>query len=145
MNTQKFLLSLALIVTLIWGTWLLISEVGELMNGQNRRTVTQIDTTYITRTDTITIKARPKVIYRYDTLLLTPPFTATLDTAIGKRIWKADYHFPEHSLEISSSGIDTSLILVQPLPECPSRTSDIGIGFLAGTALGFAISIAIGK
>ena len=63
---------------------------------------TTIDTAVIDiKFDTIYFEAEPEIIYRQDTLILTPPFSALIDTVIEKDTVRIRYAFPENSATVT--------------------------------------------
>jgi len=68
-------------------------------NKINTQYITNIDTIYKLRIDTINIKSKAKVIYKHDTIYTTRAFDAQLDTNLNNNIIKINYSFPENTFK----------------------------------------------
>jgi hypothetical protein len=63
----------------------------------------------VLRTDTITVipepiiieKIAPKLVYRSDTVIVTRPFTATVDTVFNTDTIRVRYDYPENEMQLA--------------------------------------------
>jgi hypothetical protein len=90
----------------ILGILVTMFTLGRCSKVCEKQVVTQIktktDTAYIVKKSEpiIMTKFIPKLIYKSDTVIVTKPFTAIVDTIILKDTVKARYDFPENSFDL---------------------------------------------
>ena len=104
----------------------------------------------IHRIDTVTVvkpfeklvvrRAKPKIIYRRDTIFQTAPFVASLDTILQRDTISLLYQYPENLLDFSISSIpDTYRIpkFVYSLEKRKEKWWEKPVIFVVGTTFGF--------
>lgn len=112
-------------------------------------TVTVRDTVVVERPRTVIRVVQAPAIVRVDTLrdtvLQTPPFTATLDTVIQRDTINASYSFPEHRFDLTLRPRPDSIIFRTMVINSESirrsswweTTGWIGLGLAAGLVTGY--------
>ena len=56
--------------------------------------------------------AKPKIIYRHDTIIQTPPFFAIVDTIIEKDTLRAEFTFPENNFSLNYHSQSDSILTI---------------------------------
>lgn len=116
-----------------------------------------VDRPIILPPDTIeVVKYRAKIVYRdiyvhdtlVDTLIVTRPFTAIMDTSVGCNHVKLEYMFPENefvNLRVTTcpdTVIVSDTVIRQTITATPTFWDDIkniGIGFVGGFIVGSVV------
>ncbi|MFN3307305.1 MAG: hypothetical protein ACK42Z_09000 [Candidatus Kapaibacteriota bacterium] len=136
MNTNKFLVAVSLVLTII-----------VLMQYLNKH---QCPNYKLVRVDTVQIvkvvekvqiqKAKPRIIYKHDTIYQSSGFIAQLDTVIQKDTVKASYEFPQNLMSIEISRANDTLrvpTFQYSLQKKKSTWLEYATPFFIGTAVGF--------
>lgn len=100
---------------------LLIAALGLLLilNFNNKTNDTKLshhtrkDTVYQITSDTFYIQKKADILYLSDTVYMTKPFIASLDTNDGGRILRAEFSFPDNRFTVYHRSIDTNKIIIE--------------------------------
>lgn len=87
-------------------------------------------------------KAKPKIIYKHDTIYQTKGFVAHLDTIIQKDTIKASYEFPENYLDLQIMRSSDTFRLPSfrfTLQKEKKTWLDYAPAFIIGTVVGFVL------
>jgi hypothetical protein len=74
---------------------------------------TRKDTVYQITADTVYIQKKADIKYLSDTVYMTKPFIASIDTNDGGRILRAEFSFPENRFTVYHRSIDTNKITIE--------------------------------
>ncbi len=87
-------------------------------------------------------KAKPKIIYRYDTIVKTSPFVVNFDTIVNKDTISVSYKFPENSLDFSVLPFPDTIYIpkfVYSFEKKKERWWEKPVVFLFGATLGYVL------
>lgn len=94
----------------------------------------KIDTIFELKIDTLFIEKKAKIIYKKDTIILTKPFNAEIDTTIKNNLIKINYSFPENIIKFNLVRQD-SLITLHKIKLIKENKKECFIyGYLTGIA-----------
>jgi hypothetical protein len=94
----------------------------------------KIDTIFELKTDTLFIEKKAKIIYKKDTIILTKPFDAEIDTTIKNNLVKINYSFPENIIKFNLIRQD-SLITLHKIKVIKQNQKECFLyGYLTGIA-----------
>jgi hypothetical protein len=106
----------------------------------------------ILKIDTITLvkpvekvvirRAKPKIIFRRDTIIQTHPFVVSIDTAVQRDTISLQYRYPENILDLSISSVpDTFKVpkIVYSFDKKKERWWEKPAIFVLGTAFGYLL------
>lgn len=69
--------------------------------------INKIDTIITIKYDTVYFVKKAKIKYIKDTIIMTKPFVANIDTNINNKIIKIDYSFPENTFKFNMTQQDS--------------------------------------
>ncbi len=93
-----------------------------------------VDTIFELKIDTLFIKKKAKIIYMKDTIILTKPFDAEIDTTINNNLIKINYSFPENIIKFNLIRQD-SLITLHRIKVIKENKKECFLyGYLTGIA-----------
>ena len=94
----------------------------------------KIDTIFELKIDTLFIEKKAKIIYKKDTIILTKPFNAEIDTTIKNNLIKINYSFPENIIKFNLIRHD-SLITLHKIKLIKENKKECFLyGYLTGIA-----------
>ncbi len=140
MKAQNIILiSLAIVISFI---------IGYNFNGNiTYKNIQQIvvDTLFIEKqSEPIIIKEiKPKLIYRHDTVIVTPPFIAKVDTIIQRDTIRIEYFYPENLMNLSvfpkPDSLEIRNIYITKEITKSNNWWELPAGILSGVILGYFI------
>lgn len=93
-----------------------------------------VDTIFELKIDTLFIEKKAKIIYMKDTIILTKPFDAEIDTTINNNLIKINYSFPENIIKFNLIRQD-SLITLHRIKVIKENKKECFLyGYLTGIA-----------
>lgn len=104
MQVKYFLTSILFIIILTY-----FATYHYIEDNYKTKYITNIDTIYNISYDTIYIKQKAKIKYIKDTLIITKPFLASIDTNINNKIIKIDYTYPDNVFKFNLTQQDTTI------------------------------------
>ncbi len=87
-------------------------------------------------------KAKPKIIYRRDTIFQTTPFVANFDTIMNKDTISINYKFPENTLDFSILSVPDTFYVpkyVYSFEKKKAEWWEKPVVFLLGATLGYIL------
>ncbi len=147
MSKYKYIIGLALLLCIITLSFLLGSaskHCDKVITSTTKRDTVVI----VKQSEPIIIeKVKPKIIIKKDTLILTKPFVAIVDTIIRRDTLFAKYEFPQNSFDLlirkkqESSIVQTIYITKEIVKDRPWWEASAYT--LGGTIVGFLIGKSI--
>ncbi len=127
-----------------FAAWLFLPRTVEYIREPHEIIKIERDTvTREIRHNPLIISAKPEIVYLRDTLILTPPFIAKVDTVLIRDTINASYIFPENlfSLELRRDADTLNFEQLRIIEQTPCRREwwETPALIISGAALGYLI------
>lgn len=143
---MKNIPNLILAITLIAISWIYLNRCSPDTGIRTAatHTILKTDTIYreVASEPFVINKIKTRIIYQKDTIILTQPFTAVVDTIINRDTLHTEFSFPENSFSmLLLRKPDTVMVQKITTIETPPQKSnwwEVPLSILGGAALGYA-------